>query len=151
MSSVHHMFNHKRNNVTINQATAGFNEQIIGTNIIIKQEHTENVNETKKADSELRSKQDHRRRLNHFITFLQEEYPEYYRIGTRELSSEEINDEMNFYFPSQRNWTGRDLIYSGINFQIVLAFLGHTKYQNDGVLKLHTDRRKVHNAIQFGA
>ena len=69
MSSVHHMFNHKRNNLRINQATTGSNEQIIGTNIIIKQEHTENVNETKKADSELRSKQEHRQRLNHFILF----------------------------------------------------------------------------------
>ena len=66
------------------------------------------------------------------MIFWQLHYPDYFGEGTRVLNQEEVDEEMNFYYPRQRNYIKRDIIYQGINVDFVLAMFGGTKIKKTG-------------------
>ena len=70
--------------------------EILGENITIKKDHMKNINATKKVATELQTQKDHRRRINKIIQFWLAQYPDYHEVGTRMVTREEANDEMNF-------------------------------------------------------
>ena len=133
--------------------TTDDSHRIIGSNINVTQGHKEQMNETKKKKNELATRQGHRRLLNKLMIFWRENYPEYFEVGTRVITQEEVDNDMLFYYPRQKNYMKRDLVYQGINVNLVLAFFGGTKIKTDGSNNIysHVHFRKFNDAILFGA
>ena len=82
---------------------------------------------------------------------MKDNYLEYYNEGTKEILPEDFSNEMLLYYPEQRGYSGRDIIYQGLNVEMVLAFLSGTKIKPNGKLYSQIDRRKYADAILWGA
>ena len=66
---------------------------IIGdSSLIITNEHNKAILETESYKKKVRTLRDHRNRIKHIYEFLEENYNEYFTIGTRELTEEELRD-----------------------------------------------------------
>ena len=78
--------------------------------------------------------------------FWEEKYPQYYAVGVRALTEEEVGDEDMFWWKNKH-----DLIYTGLNVWFVKAFLAHKKKKENGKTCSHVQLRKFHDAILFGA
>ena len=74
---------------------------IIGEAMKISSEHVNLVIETKRNESAVQTVRDHRNREGHYIEFLRKNYPDYYEIGTRDITEEEHNDPMLFFYKEQ--------------------------------------------------
>ena len=73
-------------------------------------------------------------------------YKDYYSVGVRKLSEAERVDEDFFYFKNTH-----DLIYTGINVQMVKAFLANKKLKANGNTSSHVQLCKYHDAILWGS
>jgi hypothetical protein len=93
----------------------------------------------------------HRNKLKQIISWVKENYPAYAAAGGIVTVTEaDLND------PSQHFHNNtEDLVYNGINVDIVLAFLAAQKVltskRQNGKFRTHGDMQKFGNAIQFGA
>jgi len=119
---------------------------ILGETIEVLAHHSSSVRQTEQKDLNLKSKRDHRNRLKHIYEFWQAEYPEYYNVGVRALSDEELSDEDKFWWKNKH-----DIVYEGINVKMVKAFLAHKKIKSNGKMCSHVQLRKYNDAILFGA
>ena len=81
------------------------------------------------------------------IQFLANEYPDYYESGTRPLTEEEKNDRSLFHH-HKNEW---DLVCSGLNMQVIKAFLAQKKKKAGGKTCSHVNLRKCFDAINFGS
>jgi len=119
---------------------------ILGASIDVLDEHSSSVRQTEQNDYEKKTKQDHRNRLKHIYTFWEEKYPEYHAIGARLLTDEELANEDMFWWKNKQ-----DLVYEGLNVQMVKAFLATKKKKPNGKTCSHIQLRKYYDAILFGA
>ena len=119
---------------------------ILGGDVEILEEHSVAVRETERNDLTTSNKRDYRNRLKNLYTFWQEKYPQYYAVGVRELTEEELGNEDMFWWKNKH-----DLIYTGLNVQFVKAFLAPKKKKENGKTCSHVQLRKFHDAILFGA
>jgi len=85
-------------------------------------QHSSSVQQTEQNDLEKKNKQDYHNCLNHVYTFWEEKYPEYYEGGVRELKDEELADDDMFWWKNKH-----DIVYEGLNVQMVKAFVGQKK------------------------
>ena len=90
--------------------------------------------------------QKYRNRIEHTIEFLANEYPDYHESGTRPLTEEEKNDRSLFHHKNER-----DLVYAGLNVQVIKAFLAQKKKKAGGKTCSHVNLRKYFDAINFGS
>ena len=77
--------------------------------------------------------------------------PTCYENGTRVLTEEDKNDQVKFHHTNDR-----DIIYSGLNVALVMAFLSDKKKKSvkpDGtvILSSNSDIKKYNDAIKWGA
>jgi hypothetical protein len=63
---------------------------ILGGDVEILEEHSVAVRETERNDLTTSNKRDYRNRLKNLYTFWQEKYPQYYAVGVRALTEEEL-------------------------------------------------------------
>ena len=63
------------------------------------------------------TRRNYRSRIAKIIKHFKENFPEYYQIGVRELTQEEMNDRTKYYFKEKE-----DLIYAGLNVQFSCSF-----------------------------
>jgi len=87
-----------------------------------------------------------RNRIKHIIDFWRDTYPEYFEIGVRALSAEERADPDMFF---HRNT--EDIVYAGLNVQMILSFMAHKKKKPNGKICSHVQIRKYNDAILWGA
>jgi hypothetical protein len=80
---------------------------ILGGDVEILEEHSVAVRETGRNDLTTGNKQNYCNRLQHLYTFWQEKYPQYYAVGVRALTEEELGDEDMFWWKNKH-----DLIYT---------------------------------------
>jgi hypothetical protein len=73
-------------------------------------------------------------------------YKDYYNVGVQKLSEEDRATLDLFYYKNTH-----DLINTGINVQMVKAFLAHKKQKANGNTSSHVQLRKYHNAILWGS
>ena len=125
----------------------------IGSNMNVTLSHVKEMNKTKKQQNMLETRLGHHRSLNKIMTFWEEYYPDYFAAGTRFISEDEINNEMLFYYPNQKAYMKRDMVYQGLNVDFVLAFFAATKKKDDGSNNIYSyvHFRKYNDAILFGA
>ena len=128
-----------------------YNAAIIGENLVASTQDQEFVEETNLHGMHVNTKRDYRNRLNRLIEYWKEKEPGYFDIGVRDLNQEELNDTSKFYHKNKQ-----DLVYTGLNVQFVLLFLGHTKYKSSEnrekeKIHSHVNLRKFDDAIKWGA
>ena len=83
---------------------------IIGDDISISMEYNRAILETKAFKKKVKTMRDHRNCIKHFYDFLETNYNEYFILGTREISEEELKDVSKYWWKNKR-----DLIYKGFN------------------------------------
>ena len=121
---------------------------IIGTGLEYGADHllSTAVHETMSQGMSTNTRRNYRNRILRFIQYLKEHHNEYYLLGVRQLTQEEIGDKGRYYF----NHT-EDLVYTGLNVQFLICFLSSTDKRNDGKLKSCEDIRKYRDAILWGS
>ena len=80
----------------------------------------------------------------------QNNYPLYYEAGTQKISQEALKNKMLFYCLKQTNFCGKNIIYKGLNVDIVLAYFGSTNYKENGKLYFQIDRKQYCYSILWG-
>jgi hypothetical protein len=118
---------------------AGFND--LGSN------YNDLYNETLQHDMNDRTRKDYRRRNIRLAKYWEENCPEYYPVGTRDVSPEDLFDVGKFFYGRYN----KDLVYQGLNVKYVLKFLMSTKKKENGKFLSFTDIRKYKDAILWGA
>jgi hypothetical protein len=103
--------------------------------------------ETLKLGMDDKCRKNYRARIIRIVEFWSVNNKEYYEIGVKQVSEEELRDESKFYYNRYKT----DLIYQGMNVNYVLNFLISTERRNDGKLKSYQDIRKYRDAILWGA
>ena len=118
----------------------------VGAEVEVRPEHLTALNVTKTKENADETRKTHRRRIKNLIKWWMTEYPDYFEVGTRILSAEEKADPMKFFHTCDR-----DIIYSGLRVDMVLAYMAGTKQKDGDTIYMHSHMRKVHDAILFGA
>jgi hypothetical protein len=80
------------------------------------------VNATKTKESSDATRKGHHRRLKKMIEWWMTEYRDYYDVGTRALSPQEMCDPMKFFHTCDR-----DIVYDGLRVDMVTAYMAATK------------------------
>ena len=89
---------------------------------------------------------DYRRRIKVMIAWIEAEYSEYYEKGTVQVTTQQKEDPSLHFFDHER-----DFQYSGINVEVIKAFLSVHKTKVNGKHCSQVHLRKYHDAIQYGA
>ena len=84
-------------------------------------------------------RKNYRNRLEKVMDFWKDKFPEYYTLGVRTVTSDELNDSTKWFFKGRYK---RDLIYTGIRADLVLYFWVSMKLKVDGIHKSVGDLRK---------
>ena len=96
---------------------------ILGADSVsIQADHNDAIISTENKSMDDKTRKNYRNRLNEIMDWTEEEYPEYYEIGVRELTEDELVDQV--LFPHKNT---RDLIYVGLNVGIIKSFLSEKK------------------------
>ena len=119
---------------------------LLGDNIDLGESYVSNVQATEDFKIDIKTKRTHRNRIKQFYSFLETEFPDYYEIGVRELSKEELADRKKYFWKNKH-----DLVYSGLNPKFLKAFLSTKVVKQNGKTMSYDNIRKYFDAIQFGA
>jgi len=119
---------------------------IPGEDIAIQVAHQDAICETKSHDWELNTKHNMHNRIKHIIDFWEETYPEYYAVGVRKLTEEDLSDPDRYFHKNTC-----DIIYSGLNINMVFAFMANKKCKTNGQTCSHVQIHKYDDAILWGA
>ena len=95
---------------------------VLGADVEVRAEHLSAVNATKTNESSDDTQKGHRRRLKKMIEWWMTEYPDYFVVGTRALSPQELCDPMKFFHTCDR-----DIMYDGLRVDMVTAYMAATK------------------------
>jgi hypothetical protein len=110
-------------------------------------EHRDGIHETENHKRKVETMQGYRRRIERICEFFIGHYPEYAVSGVRLLT-----DDDKIEGPNQHHYNNTyDLVYQGINLNLVKAFLSEAKKKENGKFSSHEHIRKYHDAILFGA
>ena len=119
---------------------------ILGEDVEVLDHHLTSVQTTEQRDLHpKKAKRNYHNHIKHIYKFWHKKYPRYYSIGVCQLIEEEMGDSDAFHWNHKH-----DLIYEGLNMQVLKAFLVHKKKKN-GRISSHVQLWKYHNAIVFGA
>jgi hypothetical protein len=119
----------------------------IGSTLILPSDLNMTYNETAKHDMTDACRINYRQRIARIIKFWKKGDPDYYAVGVREVSQDELLDETRYYFGRFKE----DLIYIGMNSEFLKHFLVKIKWKLDGKLKGVDDLRKYKDAVMWGA
>jgi hypothetical protein len=104
-------------------------------------------NETLQHDMNDKTRKYYGRRNIRIAKFWEEHCPEYYSVGTRDVSAQDLQDSGKFFY----GWYKKDLVYQGLNVKYVLKFLMLTKMKENGKFLSFTDIRKYKDGTLWGA
>jgi hypothetical protein len=119
---------------------------ILGEGMAMRAEDLAKIRHTEEQNKEKKTKIDMRNRLKHIYTFWQANYPEYYRLGVRPVTDADRQSHGRFYHTNTH-----DFVYSGLNVQMVKAFLATKTTKENGRTSSHVHIRKYNDAILHGS
>ena len=120
---------------------------IIGdSSLIITTEHNKAILETEAYKKKVRTLREHRNRIKHVHEFLEKSYKDYFTIGTREITEEELRDPSKYWHKNKR-----DLVCKGINIKVLKAFLSTKAKKENGKTSSYSTIRKYFDAILCGS
>ena len=120
--------------------------EILGADTVIHDDHAVAVREINQRGLSEKVKCSYRNMLNKMMDFWRTEYPDYYAVGVRVLSEEELADPDMFWWKNTR-----DLVYTGLNVKMVTAFQAVGKTKANGKTAGFDTIRKYNDAILWGA
>ena len=97
---------------------------IIGADLAIQEAHTSAITMTQDLSMTNKCQVEYRNRIAKIINWVKYLYPTYFEDGTREVSEEELQDPRSFHHKNKR-----DLHYTGLNVNVLQAFLGANKFK----------------------
>jgi hypothetical protein len=89
---------------------------------------------------------EHRRHVRHLCTWWQDKYVHYFNNGTHALRYDEKKDPILYHLTNNQ-----DIIYNGLNVNLVLTFLVMKKTKVNGKMSSISEISIYNNAIKFGA
>jgi hypothetical protein len=104
-------------------------------------------NETLQHDMKDLTRKDYRQRNIKVTKFWGEHCPEYYPVGTRDVSAEDLQDQRKFFHGRYK----KDLVYKGLNVKYFIKFLMAIKKKENGNFLSFTDLRNYKDAIMWPA
>jgi hypothetical protein len=119
---------------------------ILGGDIQIHQNHLESVQQTSNFRISMKCMQEYRRRNAKVIEWIKSEYPDYYLLGTTPVTEEQAADPRLHFFGRKR-----DFVYTGLNVEVIKAFMSVHKTKENGKHCSQVNIRKYHDALQWGA
>lgn len=120
---------------------------IIGQNIRISAEHKQKILETEQHEKEIKTMRDYRNRIQKVCNFIRSKYRSYVSVGGVVKLSRQLKSNPVFFA-----WKSKDdLKYTGLNINIIKAFLGQIKIKENGNTCSHVHVRKYHDAILWGS
>ena len=120
----------------------------IGAELELPEGLDQALNQTTKHDIDDACRKNYRQRLTRIINFWQAANdPDYYQLGVRDVSEEDLEDESLFYF----NKYNRDIMYQGMRTEFVTHFLVKNTFKDNNKLKSEQDLRTYKDAIMWGA
>ena len=137
--------------IHVHQRNVDDGTAIIRGDAPILEEHSSEITATEQSQMEDRTRKEYRNRIRHIYRWWMEAYPEYFEQGAYVLSDDQKRDRVAFHHTNER-----DLIYSGLNVQMVKSFLSVKKKKRinaDGkaVLASISDIKKYDDAIKWGS
>ena len=146
MSSRRSTTTHRQGRIHPHQRNADFSLSLLGDDIELGESYVSNVQATEDFKIDVKTKRSHRNRIKQFYTFLETAFPQYYEVGVRCLSAEELQDKKKYYWKNTH-----DLVYEGFNPKFLKAFLSTRVKKENGKTMSYDNIRKYFDAIQFGA
>jgi hypothetical protein len=128
------------------QRDANFSGNLLGDDIVLDESHVTSVQSTEQFMLDVDTKQNHRNRIKHIYTYWKTEFPAYYNVGVKELTSEELGMQTRFYWKNKF-----DIVYSGLNTKFLKVFLAMKIVKLNGKTLSYEHIRKYFDAVQFGA
>ena len=129
--------NHRRGRIHPHQRNADLTGSLLGDNIALGEIYVSNVQSTEDFKIDIKTKRTHRNQIKQFYSFLETEYPDYYKIGVRELSEDELADRKKYFWKNKH-----DLVYSGFNPKFLKAFLSTKVVKENGKTMSYDNIRK---------
>ncbi|KAL3789407.1 hypothetical protein HJC23_001955 [Cyclotella cryptica] len=133
--------------IHVHQRNVDDKTQTIRGDIVINHEHLDGIIETEQRSMEDKTRREYRNRIKHIIDWLMVHYPTYFEEGTRLLSEDEKQEKVFF-----AHNTNRDLCYSGLNVQLIKAFLSSKKKKKihpvTGAVILSSSYKKEHKVAK---
>jgi hypothetical protein len=118
---------------------------ILGANLKIQAGHSQGVRNTEQRGLVVRTKRNYRNQTKEMYVFFSLNYKDYYNVGVRKLSEDDLASLDLFHYKNTH-----DLIYTGINVQMVKAFLAHKKQKANGNTSSHIQLREYHDVFLWG-
>ena len=119
------------------------NARIIGQHIRIAAAHKQKILETEKHEKEIKTMRDYRNRIKKICNFIRSKYRSYVAAGGIVKLSIQLRSDPVFFA-----WKNKDdLKYTGLNVNIIKAFLSQMKINENGNTCSHVHVRKFHDAI----
>jgi len=119
---------------------------IVGQELEISEDVQNLIRETHQNDLDENTKRNYRNRLKEIYTYWLNKHPEYYGLGTYDITPEEKRNPDRFWHKNER-----DIKYDVINIRFVLAFLAEKKKLEGGKICSYTTIRKYNDAILWGS
>ena len=121
--------------------------EILGLDVEIQEGHQQSIQQTADHGISVSCMKDYRNRIKRMIVWIGENYADdYYPVGVVDVTDEQQADPRRHYYGKTH-----DLKYSGLNVEIIKAFLSTVKKKENGQFCSFTNIRKFHDAILFGA
>ena len=127
----------RRGRIFPHQRDADFTGEVLGEDLTLEDNHVEQVQEVEQFSLDENTKKNHRNRIKHIYNYWEQHFPDYYRVGVRNLTDEEMNDSTSFFWKNTK-----DIVYEGLNSKFLKAFVASkTKKNKRKNLKLrsHTE------------
>jgi len=96
--------------------------ELINANMAITAEHAYEINATTNKEMDDKTRREYRNRIRHIYRWWMQHYPMYFENGTRVLTEQDKSDQVKFHHTNDR-----DIIYTGLNVSLVMAFLSDKK------------------------
>ena len=116
-------------------------------NLDLDSAHNDAVKETEKNEMTQECRDDYCNRIQAFIGWVKENYPDYYTEGVVDLEPCQIIDNVNFGSKGQQK---QDLVYRRLNVDLLKAYISSKRFKANGMEYSFVHVRKHKNAIDCG-
>lgn len=132
--------------IRVHERATNDSAPILGADIVIQDDHRVAVRATESQHLNAKTRTDYRNRIKHIYEFWEKEYPDYFEVGVKTLTQEEMNNADMYYHKNKY-----DILYEGLNVEMFKAFLASRKVKISGKTTCHDHLRKYKDAVLWGA
>lgn len=137
---------HSGGRIHPHQRNANFDGELLGDNIVLEESHIEEVQAVEQFSIDTATKKNHRNRIKNIYNYWETVFPDYFSVGVRDLTEDELQDTTKFYWKNTK-----DIIYEGLNSKFLKAFVATKAKKASGKTSSFDHIQKFFDAVQWGA